>query len=296
MVEAALRLANPGIQIQQKIIHTSGDKRLDLRFSEFAQGERLDKGIFTKELEIALHLGEIDFAVHSLKDVPTVLDDAFSIVAVLPRAPIEDVLISRDGYTLECLPQGAKVGTSSVRRIRQLKWIRPDLQCVEIRGNVPTRLRKLNDPSELDAILLAKAGLDRLGLLGECGSIHLEGTSLKGSILPEEAFFPAAGQGAIGMEARLNDTETLDLLATINHDPTFARVTAEREFLHLLKAGCQTPIGALTHLECDDVLSMKVWVFDEDASKVAPVELQASGVVSHPKEVAAKLVQALQAR
>ena len=133
MVTAALRAAHPSLEVTQKIISTIGDKRTDLRFSEFTEGGHLDKGIFTKELEIALAAGEIDAAVHSLKDVPTELDAAFMIAATLPRAPIEDVLVSRDGFDLKTLPAGAKIGTSSVRRIRQLQWLRPDVVCVEMK-------------------------------------------------------------------------------------------------------------------------------------------------------------------
>ncbi len=291
MVTDALRAAHPQLVIQREIINTSGDKRLDLRFSEFAQGVQLDKGIFTKELEVALESSGIDIAVHSLKDVPTVLDERFIIAAVLPRAPIEDVLVSRDGHTIASLPAGAKVGTSSVRRIRELLWLRPDIQCVEIRGNVPTRLRKLFLSNELDAVLLAKAGLERLGLLvGE--TITLDEKTLHGAILPCDEFLPAAGQGAIGIEARKDDAQTLAALAAINHPETFARVTAEREFLHLLKAGCQTPIGALTSID-NDTLHMRVLVFDEASPASPPKQLQASGPVLDPKSVAAQLVAQL---
>ncbi|CAN5748068.1 hydroxymethylbilane synthase [soil metagenome] len=288
MVETALRAAHPHLQIERKVINTMGDKRTDLRFSEFSAGAHLDKGIFTKELEVALENGEIDFAVHSLKDVPTVLDDQFFIAAVLPRAPIEDVLISRDGYTLESLPQGAKVGTSSVRRIREIQWLRPGVDCVEIRGNVPTRLRKLFLPSELDAVLLAKAGLVRLGLLSG-NTIKIDGQDLSAVVLSCETFLPAAGQGAVGIEARKNDTVTLEALGAINDADTMARVTAEREFLHILKAGCQTPIGALTSIE-NHILHMRVLVFDEADNSKAPRDLQASAPLTEPKSLAAALV------
>lgn len=288
MVETALRAAHPLLQMERKVINTTGDKRTDLRFSEFTVGEHLDKGIFTKELELALESGEIDFAVHSLKDVPTVLDERFFIAAVLPRAAIEDVLISRDGHTLESLPQGAKVGTSSVRRIREIQWLRPDVQCVEIRGNVPTRLRKLFLPSELDAVLLAKAGLVRLGLLmGD--KIKLDGQDLSAEVLSCETFLPAAGQGAVGIEARKDDVTTLAALSAINDPATMARVTAEREFLHLLKAGCQTPIGAHTTVE-KETLHMRVIVFDEADTSKAPREMSASAPLAEPKSLAAALV------
>lgn len=302
MVEATLRAAHPELQVERKVIATTGDKRPDLRFREFTEGDRLDKGIFTKELEIALENKEIDIAVHSLKDVPTVLDPSFFIAAVLPRAPIEDVLISREGFTLKTLPAGAKVGTSSVRRIRQLKWLRPDIECVEIRGNVPTRLRKLFLPSELDAILLAKAGLVRLGLIGNVdvlseahpglAPVSVDDQTLRGAILPENEYLPAAGQGAIGIEARCDDERTLIALSTINHAETFARITAEREFLHLLKAGCQTPIGALTTVD-GEMLTMKAWVFDEADSASPPKQVEASGSLSEPHALAEKLVSQL---
>ena len=288
MVEAALRAAHPDLEVQRVVIATTGDKRPDLRFSEFTDGDRLDKGIFTKELEIALMDGTIDFAVHSLKDVPTVLDPSFLITAVLPRAPIEDVLISREGYTLETLPPGAKIGTSRVRRIRQMLWRCPDVECVEIRGNVPTRVRKLFLPSELDAILLAKAGLVRLGLLGEDG-ITIDDQKLPATVLPCEVFLPAAGQGAIGIEARRGDEATLSALEAINHRETFARVTAERQFLHLLKAGCQTPIGAHTSIS-GDTMSMKVCIFDEDDLSKPPRELEEHSPVSEPLALAEALV------
>lgn len=289
MVEAVLKAAHPNLQVERVVIHTTGDKRPDLRFKEFTQGDRLDKGIFTKELEIALENGSIDIAVHSLKDVPTVLDDLFFIAAVLPRAPIEDVLISRDGYTLKTLPPGAKVGTSSVRRARQLKWISPEVQCVEIRGNVPTRIRKLFSPSDLDAILLAKAGLSRLGLL-EDDRIQLDHQTLHGEVLENSAFLPAAGQGAIGIEARRGDAKTLHWLEAINHAETFARITVEREFLHLLKAGCQTPIGAHTWY-ADEQLHFKAWVFDEAQQDKPPVQVQSSGAPDQPLAIAADAAQ-----
>ena len=140
MVTAELQTAFPHLRIERQIIQTSGDKRQDLRFSEFSDVAQVDKGIFIKELEIALENGQIDAAVHSLKDVPSDLAAGFTIAAVLPRAAIEDVLITSKPFTLETLPQGARVGTSSVRRAAQLKFLRPDVQIVEIRGNVPTRV------------------------------------------------------------------------------------------------------------------------------------------------------------
>jgi hydroxymethylbilane synthase len=296
MVTAALHEAHPLLQISRNIISTTGDKRTDLRFSEFTEGGRLDKGIFTKELESALAANEIDAAVHSLKDVPTEIDAAFIIAATLRRAPIEDVLVTRDGFDWKTLPQGARIGTSSVRRIRQLRWLRPDVACIEIRGNVPTRLKKVIAPSGLDGVLLARAGLERLGLLSAAAGansiapVRIDQATLRAAILACDEFLPAAGQGAIGLEARRDDASTLALLRSVNHAETFARITAEREFLHLLKAGCQTPIGAHCWIE-GGTLHMKVRVFSEAQPSAAPLEAAASAPVSQPEKVAVALAQ-----
>lgn len=292
MVMAALRAAHPELPVEKKVIATTGDQRQDLRFREFTDGGRLDKGIFTKELELALESGEIHAAVHSLKDVPTEIAAHFCIAAVLPRAPIEDVMVSRNGHSVQTLPQGAKVGTSSVRRIRQLTWQRKDVECVEIRGNVPTRLRKLFEPSDLDAVLLARAGVERLGLL-HGDTIALDGKILHATVLPCDQFLPAAGQGAIGIEARQNDLRTLELLRAITHAETFTRVTVERAFLHLLHAGCQTPIGAYTSIE-GDVLRMKVCVFHEASPERPPFEAEVIGPLSAPLTVPEELAKRIQ--
>jgi hydroxymethylbilane synthase len=292
MVENALRSAHPGLRVERKIITTTGDKRTDLRFSEFAQQAHLDKGIFTKELELALESGEIDLAVHSLKDVPSDLSPQFCIAAVLPRANTEDVLITREPWALETLPPGSKIGTSSVRRIRQLKWRRPDLEAVEIRGNVPTRVRKLFSSSGLDGVLLARAGLERLGLLGQ-DVVNLDDRQLPARILDATYFPPAAGQGAIGLETRTDDVATRNLLAAINHPPTFVSVQAEREFLRLLGAGCQTPVGAQTSIEGGD-LHMRVLVFDEQFAEAPPIEAEASGSAKEPHALAARLARIVQ--
>ncbi|GEP44079.1 hydroxymethylbilane synthase [Brevifollis gellanilyticus] len=290
MVTAALQAAYPGLVVERKIIQTSGDKRQDLRFSEFAGVAQVDKGIFIKELEIALEKGEIDAAVHSLKDVPSDLAAGFQIASVLERAPIEDVLITRESLTLETLPKGARVGTSSVRRAAQLKWLRPDVEIVEIRGNVPTRVKKVLGEQALDAVLLAAAGLIRLGLLKD-GLIQIDGQTLHGLTLDPVAFLPAAGQGAIAIECRSNDNSSRGLLRALNHDDTELRVTAEREYLKLLGAGCQTPVGAHTWISGDQ-LHMSVRVFDEADLSAKPRELEMNGPVSDPKALALRLAKA----
>jgi len=287
MVTAELQRAHASLRVEREIIQTSGDKRQDLRFSEFSDVAQVDKGIFIKELEIALAGGQIDAAVHSLKDVPSDLAAGFTIAAVLPRAAIEDVLITREPFTLETLPQGARVGTSSVRRAAQLKWLRPDVQIVEIRGNVPTRVKKVLGEQALDAVLLAAAGLIRLGLMKD-ERIEIEGAVLSALTLDATKFLPAAGQGAIAIECRADDTATISAIRALNDAETESRVIAEREFLKILGAGCQTPVGAHTWITAGR-LHMSVRVFDEANLSAQPVERAASRPVNEARELAADL-------
>lgn len=293
MVTAALQTAFPHLRLERQIIQTSGDKRQDLRFSEFSGVANVDKGIFIKELEIALENGQIDAAVHSLKDVPSDLAAGFTIAAVLPRAAIEDVMITRDPHTLDSLPKGARVGTSSVRRAAQLKFLRPDLEIVEVRGNVPTRVKKVLGENALDAVLLAAAGLLRLNLLNaNLSRIHIEGQTLHALVLDPVKFLPAAGQGAIAIECRANDAATIQAVRALNHAETEARVTAEREFLKILGAGCQTPVGAHTTIR-DGQLHMAVRVFNEANLSAPPVEREAQRPVHEAKQLAADLAKML---
>ncbi|MDI1312946.1 hydroxymethylbilane synthase [Prosthecobacter sp.] len=287
MVTADLQAAHPQLSVERQIILTSGDKRQDLRFSEFSDVAQVDKGIFIKELEIALENSQIDAAVHSLKDVPSDLAAGFTIAAVLPRAAIEDVLVSAHPYTLETLPQGARVGTSSVRRAAQLKFLRPDVQIVEIRGNVPTRVKKVIGENALDAVLLAAAGLQRLGLMKD-EQIQIEGTHLCALTLDPVKFLPAAGQGAIAIECRSGDAATIAAIRALNHAETESRVTAEREFLKILGAGCQTPVGAHTWI-IDGQLHMAVRVFNEADLALPPVERAAQRPVQEAAQLAADL-------
>ncbi len=204
--ETALAAAFPDFQIERRIIKTTGDRRTDVALADVAKAEGIfDKGVFIKELEMALDDGSIDIAVHSLKDLPTVLDPRFALATVLKRAAVRDVLVTRGSGGFNDLPAGARVGTSSVRRAKQVEFLRPDLKVVDLRGNVPTRLEKLASGENHDAILLAEAGLVRLGYLPETPA---EGDSdpvlnmpgLFAQRLEEHVFFPAAGQGAIGLE------------------------------------------------------------------------------------------------
>lgn len=291
LTTAALRQALPDLQVSHQIIKTAGDLRPDLKLADFSKGSDpvVDKGIFTRELENALRAGAVHAAVHSLKDVPTLLDEGFKISAVLPRAPIEDVLISKTPGGLDALPAGATVATSSVRRVRLLKHLRPDLHTVDIRGNVPTRLRKAAESPEIDAIILARAGLFRLGLYH--GTLSDYGAPLHLTLLDPEKFLPAASQGAVAIETFEETPELAAILATINHPETFARITAERHFLALLQAGCQTPVGVHTWITGDQ-LNMKALVFP-DHSMAPPQSAETSFPLANPLDAAQSLFDAL---
>lgn len=292
-------LAGYGVDVRIEVVKTIGDKRPDLKLSEFGQGENpvVDKGIFTKELEEALLAGTIDFAVHSLKDVPTELADGFEICATLPRADIADVMLTLDeglGDDLKALG-GKTIATSSVRRARQLQWLCPGVNVVDIRGNVPTRIRKLVENPEWDGILLARAGIERLSIYTPgSGCFDFEGTTVYASELGPEDFLPAAGQGAIAMEIRSENRTAREALAHINHEATFRRITAERAFLARLQAGCQTPVGAYTWYEDGgNTLAMAIRVFDEDDPEAAPVVGEARGPADVPEALADDLMNLL---
>ncbi len=266
--EAALAAAFPDLPINRVIIKTTGDRRTDVALADVAKAEGVfDKGVFIKELETALDDGSIDIAVHSLKDLPTVLEDRFALAAVLERAPIRDVLVTREPGGLESLPAGARVGTSSVRRAKQVTFLRPDLKVVDLRGNVPTRLEKLATGAHHDAILLAEAGLVRLGYLPHFSADEgpepiLDMPGLFAHRLHEDEFYPAAGQGAVGLEVRAGDARSLVLAETIGHRDTWTRITAEREFLRLLEGGCHTPVGVFSSLSNGEI-HLKARVFPE---------------------------------
>ena len=218
-------------EIEIVTIRTSGDRIQDRPLAE-AGG----KGLFTKEIEEALLAGSIDLAVHSAKDMPTVLPGGLMLAACLPREDVRDAFISSKAATLATLPKGAVVGTSSLRRQAQVKHLRPDLAIVPMRGNVETRLRKLQDGAA-DATLLACAGLRRLGRAGRITAA-----------VPTEEMLPAVAQGAIGVETRVGEIAMAELLAPINHEPTALAVTAERAFLARLEGSCRTPIAGLAEL------------------------------------------------
>jgi hydroxymethylbilane synthase len=214
-----------------RIIKTSGDRIQDRPLAE-AGG----KGLFTKEIEEALLAREVEIAVHSMKDMPTVLPPGLTLAAFLPREDVRDALISPKASSLADLPGGAVVATSSLRRQAQVRHLRPDIRVVSMRGNVETRLRKLAEGAA-DATLLAMAGLNRLDLAGRAAGP-----------VPVEEMLPAVAQGAIGVEIRADDERMAQLLAPLNHEPTALAVTAERAFLAKLEGSCRTPIAALGEL------------------------------------------------
>ncbi|PYU22810.1 MAG: hydroxymethylbilane synthase [Acidobacteria bacterium] len=218
-------LARHGVAAELVIVSTSGDR--DRQSSLRVIG---GKGVFTKELEDALLEERIDLAVHSMKDMPTTLPAGLAIAAICEREDVRDALISRGGLKLDQLPSGARIGTSSLRRQAQLRHYRRDLEMLDMRGNVDTRLAKVAQ-GNYDAIILAKAGLDRLGKAGQISEI-----------VPPEICLPAAGQGAIGIETRKRDDELSAAVRKLNHDPSQAAVEAERAVLAGLEGGCQVPI------------------------------------------------------
>ncbi len=231
------------------VIRTTGD-----RITDRALLEAGGKGLFTKEIEEALLAGSIHLAVHSAKDMPTQLPDGLVLAAYLPRADIRDALIARSVDRFSDLPEGARIGTASLRRAALIRRLRPDLQTALIRGNVHTRLSKVAD-GQFDATLLATAGLTRLGLEHEITEQ-----------LDTERFPPACGQGAVTVECRAGDSPTCGLLAAIDHAPTRLAVTCERAFLHVLDGSCRTPIAGLAQLD-EETLSFTGQVLSPDGSE-----------------------------
>jgi hydroxymethylbilane synthase len=275
-VEAEIQARHPGLVTELVIIKTTGDKLKDVPLAQVG-----GKGLFIKEIEEALLAGSVDLAVHSLKDMPAEMPPGCTLGAVPPREDCRDAFISNRYASLGEIPPGGRVGTGSLRRRVQVLHRRPDLEVVHLRGNVDTRLRKL-ETEGLDAIILAAAGLRRLGL----------GHIPKG-YLDEAEMLPAIGQGALGLEVRLDDRQTLDLLAPLNHVPTQVAVTAERAFLGRLEGGCVVPVAALGQL-ADGVLSLEAMISDLEGRRVLKDRL-----VGPPEEAAAmgrRLAEMLLAR
>lgn len=247
MVRAALSARHPGLDIRREIIRTTGDRRTDVPLADVARVSGIvDKGIFIKELEVALQEGRIDAAVHSLKDVPSELDPQFSLAAVLPRAAAEDVLVTKEP---DWNGRGTLATGSVRRRLMARTYWGKQLRFEDLRGNVPTRLDKLVEHPEWDAVILAKAGLERLGLYAP--ETVVQGRRLHMRPLPVESFIPAVGQGIVGMECRASDRRAKKLLDGINDPESHACGLAERTFLVRLGASCSTPVGVYASLEND---------------------------------------------
>ena len=289
LTEAALARELPELRTEREIFITRGDQKLDLNLLK--AGEAGGKGLFTRELEDALIEGRIDVAVHSLKDLPGHNPAGLEIAAVLPRAPTADILVSKIAGGLDALPHGAHVGTSSVRRARQIGWLRPDIVIEEWRGNVPTRLRKFGERAEISAIVLAEAGLRRLGyaLDLERGILQWDGgewhaSSLAGRIIP------AIGQGAIALQIRADREDVRGVLARINHPPTMKAIRAERALQRLLSGDCSVPVGVHTELR-EGRIHLRGILFSEPGA--APAEGEAAGEAGDPEAVAAELFRQL---
>jgi len=285
LVEEAIRGAHLDVTIETKVVTTKGDK---VRVVDPRAGR---KGFFTAEIERTLIAGEVHVAVHSAKDLPSETSQAAEIAAVLPRAPINDVLVSKHPGGLSSLAAGAIVATGSVRRRHQLLWKRADLDIIDVRGNVPTRLRKLAE-NEWDAVVLARAGLERLGLLHARTEIRFEGQRFFLEILPCEVFLPAGGQGIIVLQVRSDDQRTKTIVDPVNDRGTLLCLQAEREFLRRLQGDCNCPVGVLANIE-DGKMKMRAQVFLQGA--VAPHQGEVEGAPDRRERLAAELLDRLRA-
>jgi hydroxymethylbilane synthase len=266
----------PDLSVVLQRIQTSGDKIQDVPLAKVG-----GKGLFVKEIEEALLRKDVDLAVHSMKDMPAVLPDGLKIVCIPEREDPRDALLTRDGKTLDTLPMGARVGTSSLRRQSQLLHARPDLQIEMLRGNVDTRLRKLQE-NHFDAIVLAASGLKRLGWeshISECLSVDVS--------------LPAIGQGALGIEGRADDGFVQDMLARLEHQMTRITVTAERALLKRLEGGCQVPIAGHAVL-AGECLTLDGLVASLDGKRYVRYSL--SGSMSEAESLGTKVAEELLAR
>lgn len=262
-VHARLLELEPGLSVSLKQIKTTGDKILDTPLATIG-----GKGLFVKEIEDALLRGEIDLAVHSMKDVPTRLPEGLEILSVPEREDPRDALISRGGATLNQLAAGARIGTSSLRRQAQLLSVRPDLSIQMLRGNLDTRLRKL-EAGEYDGVILAAAGLCRLGWADRVTEY-----------LSPDVCLPAIGQGALALEGRADDTFVRELAGRMEHRPTRIAVTAERALLERLEGGCQVPIAAYATIQ-QDALSMSALVAGVNGRRLVRDSIQGPAAEAH---------------
>lgn len=270
IVRKKLKAIYPALELELKTIKTTGDKILDVALSKIG-----DKGLFTKEIEEALLRGEIDFAVHSMKDLPTELHHELRLAAVSEREDACDVLVSTQGYSIKTLPKNAKIGTGSLRRRAQLLHLRSDLKALDLRGNLDTRIRKL-EQGLYDAIILAYAGIKRLNL------------KLKLVKIPLEEMLPQAGQGALGIEIRKNNREAEKILKVLDSEDNHLCIDAERALLAGLEGGCQVPIGVYAQID-NDRISMKAGVFSLDGQ--IAVKDQISGAKKDAESLGSQLAK-----
>ena len=275
-VKAALERAHPGLRVDLLSMTTRGDKILDTPLAKIG-----GKGLFVKELELALLEQRADLAVHSMKDVPMEFPDGLGLGAICEREDPGDALVAVRYASLDELPRGGRLGTSSLRRQCQLRALRPDLQIVDLRGNVNTRLRRL-DEGEYDAIVLASAGLKRLGLAHRIAA-RLDVTEC----------LPAGGQGAVGIELRLGDVRTATLVAALGHDRTERCVAAERALNHRLQGGCQVPIACFAQWQ-DDEIWLRGLVGSPDGARLFRAE--ARGAPSRAEQLGCEVAEALLAQ
>ncbi len=284
LVEKAIRTVHPSLAIETKIIMTRGDnpKVVDVHAGR--------KGLFTAEIERALLAGEVDVAVHSAKDLPSETNPGAQIAAVLARAPVNDVLISKRSGGLTCLPCGAEVATGSIRRQRQLHWKRADLKIVDLRGNVPTRLRKLVE-KKWDGILLARAGLERLGFSPTRTESSFENGQLFFEILPRKIFLPAGGQGIIALQIRSDDQSTRTLLESVGDRQTLLCLQAEREFLRRLHGDCNFPVGVHATIR-KGKMKLRAQVFEGESP--APRQAEVEGAFDEGDKLAAELLRRIE--
>ncbi|MBW6469532.1 MAG: hydroxymethylbilane synthase [Coriobacteriia bacterium] len=262
-----------GLPVELMIIKTTGDKILDVPLAKVG-----GKGLFTKEIEVELLAGTVDLAVHSMKDVPTELPEGCIMAATPERVDPRDVIVSGAGYDLDSLPDGARLGTSSLRRRSQVLALRPDLDIVDVRGNLDTRMRKAEE-GEVDAVILAAAGITRMGWADR----------ITHYISPDQ-MVPAVGQGAIGVEIREDDPFMADVCEELTHADTFACVLAERVVMRQLEGGCQVPIGAYARFE-DGMLVMDAVVGSVDGKTILRHRLD--GPAGHPAMLGMRMVDAL---
>ena len=272
-VRAQLLATHEELAVELLVIKTTGDKILDVPLAKVG-----GKGLFVKEIEEALLDGKADLAVHSVKDMPAELPEGLHLAVMPPREDPRDALISRNGAGLEALPHGARVGTSSLRRAAQLLHLRPDLRIETLRGNVDTRLRKLESEG-FDAIVLAAAGLKRMEL-----------SHVVSEYLEPERMLPAVGQGALGIETRTGDAFTNEMVASLAHPETMTIVRAERAFLKRLEGGCQVPIGAHATME-GETLILTGMVADLEGVRLIRKELR--GDAQQPEVVGERLAEVI---